>query len=179
VHCPPGLEVRPTSAKVRQAFFNILGTRIVRGSFLDVFAGSGLMGFEALSRGAARVVFVEEAANQGKAIHKTIDMLAADPDGMGEAQLILGDFRRVLERLKGTKFDLIFADPPYKLRYGSDILALVEKLGLLSEDGLVVIEHFRDEVLPENSAGGNLIKSDYRLYGQTALTFFRSRQSSE
>jgi 16S rRNA (guanine966-N2)-methyltransferase len=95
VHCPPGLDVRPTSSKVRQAFFNILGPRVAGASFLDLFAGSGLMGFEALSRGAAYVAFVEESRNQALAIEQTIKMFAEDARDTGEAELILGDFRRV------------------------------------------------------------------------------------
>jgi 16S rRNA (guanine966-N2)-methyltransferase len=173
VHCPPGLDVRPTSSKVRQAFFNILGTRVVGATFLDLFAGSGLMGFEALSRGAAYVAFVEESRLQGRAIEQSIQMFG---DEAGEAQLILGDFRLVLEHLKHeSKFDLIFADPPYKKQYGSTVLGLVERLSLLGEGGLMIIEHFRDDPLPDNSPDGNLVKSDYRLYGQTALTFFSSK----
>lgn len=133
VHCPPGLDVRPTSSKVRQAFFNILGARVVGASFLDIFAGSGLMGFEALSRGAAYVAFVEESRGQARAIEQTIKMFGEEA---GEAELILGDFRRVLPKLKRqSKFDLIFADPPYKMRYGSAVLGLVERLALLGEGG--------------------------------------------
>jgi 16S rRNA (guanine(966)-N(2))-methyltransferase RsmD len=159
---------------VRQAFFNILGTRVVDASFLDIFAGSGLMGFEALSRGAAYVAFVEESRGQGRAIAETIKMFGNEA---GEAQLILGDFRRVLPDLKHqSKFDLIFADPPYKMRYGTAVLGLVEKLSLLGEGGLVIIEHFRDDPLPGDSPDGNLVKSDYRSYGQTALTFFSSKE---
>jgi 16S rRNA (guanine(966)-N(2))-methyltransferase RsmD len=155
---------------VRQAFFNILGTRVAGASFLDVFAGSGLIGFEALSRGAAYVAFVEESRNQARAIEQTIKMFG---DEAGEAELILGDFRQVLPNLKHqSKFDLIFADPPYKMRYGGAVLGLVERLALLGEGGLTIIEHFRDDPLPGSSPDGNLVKSDYRLYGQTALTFF-------
>jgi 16S rRNA (guanine(966)-N(2))-methyltransferase RsmD len=161
---------------VRQAFFNILGPRVAGASFLDLFAGSGLMGFEALSRGAAYVAFVEESRNQALAIEQTIKMFAEDARDTGEAELILGDFRRVLPNLKQqSKFDLIFADPPYKMRYGTAVLSLVERLALLGEGGLTIIEHFRDDPLPDNSPDGNLFKSDYRLYGQTALTFFSSK----
>ncbi len=170
VHCPAGLDVRPTSSKVRQAFFNILGTKVRGAAFLDIFAGSGLMGFEALSRGAAYVAFIEESRDQGRAIDKTIAMFAQQA---GEAELILGDFRRVLPDLKRqSKFDLIFADPPYKRRYGATVLALVEEHALLGEGGLTIIEHFRDDPLPDQSPDGNLMKCDYRVYGQTALTFF-------
>ncbi|MBS2007221.1 MAG: 16S rRNA (guanine(966)-N(2))-methyltransferase RsmD [Cyanobacteria bacterium SZAS TMP-1] len=178
MHCPPGLDVRPTSSKVRQAFFNILGTRVVGASFLDIFAGSGLMGFEALSRGASYVAFVEENRNQGRAIEQTIKMFGTDGRAQnaqvdGEAELILGDFRRVLPGLEGKfKFDLIFADPPYKLHYGATVLGLVEKHDLLGEGGLVIIEHLRGDPLPEASPDGNLVRSDQRFYGQTGLTFF-------
>ncbi len=141
--------------------------------FLDLFAGSGLMGFEALSRGADYVAFIDESRDQGRAIAETIKMFG---DEAGEAELILGDFRRVLPDLKPqSKFDLIFADPPYKKRYGSAVLGLVERLPLLGEGGLVIIEHFRDDPLADSSPDGNLVKSDYRLYGQTALTFFSSK----
>jgi 16S rRNA (guanine(966)-N(2))-methyltransferase RsmD len=161
---------------VRQAFFNILGQRVSGASFLDIFAGSGLIGFEALSRGAAYVAFVEESRNQGRAIAETIAMFGAEA---GEAELILGDFRRVLPGLKHqSKFDLIFADPPYKSRFGPAVLGLVEKLALLGEGGLTIIEHFRDDPLPDSSPDGNLMKCDYRVYGQTALTFFSGKNEA-
>jgi len=170
VHCPAGLDVRPTSSKVRQAFFNILGIRVRQASFLDIFAGSGLMGFEALSRGASYAAFIEESRSQGKAIEQTIKMFGQTD---GEAELILGDFRRVLPGLEGNfKFDLIWADPPYKMHYGATVLALVEKHQLLGEGGLVIIEHLRGDPLPDASPDGNLVKSDQRFYGQTGLTFF-------
>jgi len=178
VHCPAGLDVRPTSSKVRQAFFNILGTRVRDAGFLDIFAGSGLMGFEALSRGASYVAFVEESRSQGRAIEQTIKMFGQNDS---EAELILGDFRRVLPALQGNgkyKFDLIFADPPYKMHYGGTVLALVEEHQLLGEGGLVIIEHLRGDPLPDGSPDGNLVKSDQRFYGQTGLTFFSNSKEA-
>lgn len=173
VRCPAGQDVRPTASKVRQAFFNILGTRVGRSRFLDIFAGTGLIGFEALSRGAAHVSFVEEGRNQGRAIEETIKLFGLIDSQESEAELILGDFRRVLPALQGgAPFDLIWADPPYKMRYGTLVLGLVERLQLLAPQGLIIIEHFRDDILPDSSPDGTLEKKDYRLYGQTALTFF-------
>lgn len=179
IHCPDGLAVRPTASKVRQAFFNILTGRIEQSSFLDLFAGSGLMGFEALSRGAELVTFVEENKKQAHAIRKSIESFESVISQSGaEAEVVICDVRRVWSQLKGSTYNIVFADPPYKKKYGAYVVAAVMENNLLAEDGLLVIEHFRDDKLGQEEDGDNRKSDlgkylvDYREYGQTALSFF-------
>ncbi len=168
VACPDGLDVRPTSSKVRQAFFNILGSRIDGALFLDLFAGSGLMGFEAISRGARGVTFVEENKAQATSIKKSSVIFKVP----AEADVVISDVRRVWPHISvtGAKYDIVFADPPYKKGYGKQILAGLVEYKLLAPDSLVIIEHNRDDLIEVDD--GSLMKVDYREYGKSALSFF-------
>jgi 16S rRNA (guanine966-N2)-methyltransferase len=160
---PSAGAVRPTSSKVRQALFNILGKRIENAKFLDICAGSGLVGLEALSRGASALTSVEE----DKAIAKR---LAAAAEKLGYNPKILPlDFKKALRLLKGEKFDLIFADPPYRGGFTPSILAAICEYELLADDGLIIVEHLNNTTI---DAKTNLIKTSTRAYGQTALSFF-------
>lgn len=161
---PEGREVRPTGAKVRQALFNILGPRIAGARFLDICAGSGLMGIEALSRGASWLVSIEEA----RPLAKTIEMSLKTLDFEGE--VIAGDFRQVLAVLERQSFDVIFADPPYKSPHINQIPLSVEKYDLLADGGILVVEHLRGHKFSEES---ELLEiQSTRNYGQTSLSFF-------
>jgi 16S rRNA (guanine966-N2)-methyltransferase len=163
VSAPDGLEVRPTGAKVRQAFFNILGDRLKGCRFLDLCAGSGLMGLEALSRGAESLTAVEEQRKMVRIIQENLKHLEY------QAEVICGDVRKVLPVLESEKFDIIFADPPYKAGVGQTVLELIERHRLLSADGLFVIEHLKNQPLSEC---GSLTLRNKRDYGQTSLSFF-------
>lgn len=165
VSAPDGLDVRPTGAKVRQAFFNILGAQLKGCSFLDLFAGSGLMGIEALSRGAGRLVAVEEQRKMVRIINA--NLVALD----FEAEVICNDVRRALPGLEGERFDVVFADPPYKATITDVVLELVGNHKLLSEHGIVVIEHLRSA--PTADKIGSIELFDRRHYGQTSLSFHR------
>lgn len=162
--CPEGKDIRPTASKVRQALFNILANRIHDARFLDLFAGTGLMGLEALSRGARSLISVEESRQMVKAIETSLKTIGF------EGEVIAGDVRQVLPILEPRAFDIIFADPPYKSPLGQTVLKLVDKHDLLAEDALFVIEHSREEKFPQEIT---LCLADCRIYGQTALSFFR------
>jgi 16S rRNA (guanine966-N2)-methyltransferase len=167
---PEGLAVRPTGAKIRQAFFNILGQRIEGARFLDVFAGTGMMGLEALSRGCNDVVFVEESRRMTDAIQSSLGELGY------EAKVMTGDFRRLLPGFGPREFDIIFADPPYKSPFGKLVVEVIERHELLAEGGVLVVEHLRGNQLPVEI---NLLqKVDQRNYGQTGLSFFRKTQEN-
>jgi len=170
VESPVSGEVRPTGAKVRQALFNILAFRLNEARVLDICAGTGLIGVEALSRGAGSLISVEENRTLAKAIEATLKKLKLD------GEVICGDFRRVLPILEPKTFDIIFADPPYKSPYIKDIPLSVEKYDLLSEGGLLVIEHLKGFKFPEDCAELSLTST--RNYGQTSLSFF-SREKND
>lgn len=168
VVAPKGLAVRPTGSKVRQALFNILGGRIHEARFLDVCAGTGLMGLEALSRGAGSLISVEENRQAVKAIEESIKLLGYD------AEVIAGDFRQVLPVLEPRSFDMVFADPPYSCPFINSIPLLVDKFDLLDDGGVLVIEHLRSLMLPDEI--GRLQRDQVRNYGQTSLSFFSAKK---
>jgi len=161
---PEGLAVRPTASKIRQAFFNILGRRLAGGHFLDVFAGSGLMGLEALSRGAADLVAIEESGKLVTAIESSLKMLGS------EAEIIRGDFRRVLPTLSRWTFDVAYADPPYKSPFAATVLRIIDDNCVIKKDGILAIEHAKGFKFPDDLKA--LRFTECRLYGQTGISFF-------
>lgn len=183
VTCPSGPQVRPTSAKVRQAFFNILGDRLRHSRFLDLFAGSGLMGFEALSRGASHVTFVDKDRSCASAIKQSARQFKLEADSY---EIISADFEKALSFFsrQGTSFDIIFVDPPYKLHLGGKIVQIVQTGRLLSNRGRLIVEHLPNELLdkievesyPQDS---KLVPIDQRRYGSTSLTIFANALTVE
>jgi 16S rRNA (guanine966-N2)-methyltransferase len=161
---PAGEKLRPTGSKVRQAFFNILSNKLYSASFLDLCAGTGIMGIEALSRGASSLISVEEDRKAAKSIEANLKHLGY------EAEVICGDVRKVLNILAGQTFDIIFADPPYKSEIQGTVLRMVEKHKLLADEGVLVIEHLKTLAPPENCE--SLVRSSLRNYGQTSLSFY-------
>lgn len=171
IKVPEGLGVRPTASKMRQALFNILGEQVVGCVFLDLCAGTGIMGIEALSRGASSLVLVEESARNARSIRGAL--AACD----FEAEVIVADVRDALNRLPAEHFDIIFADPPYKTRLPGVIVEIVDRKRLLNPDGVLAIEHVRDYKFPENLSTLVLTKS--RDYGQSAFSFFANAAKKE
>jgi 16S rRNA (guanine966-N2)-methyltransferase len=169
INGPDGLAVRPTASKVRQAFFNILSNKIEGAVFVDVCAGSGLMGFEALSRGAAGLILIEENKRLAQAIKENVKLLGFT----GVAEVIIGDARRVLPLLGAGEADIIFVDPPYKAKLATPILQTADTADLLKSDGVFAIEHANDDRLPEETH--KLVCYDRRKYGQTAVSFYRKK----
>lgn len=131
---PEGLNTRPTSDKTREAIFGSLQFEIPGARVLDLFAGSGAMGIEALSRGARDAVFVDKSK---KAVRCIKDNLAAA--GMN-AKVINSDFLTALYGMEG-KFDFIFVDPPYKSGYYQEAIDAILKMSLLGDEGKLILEH--------------------------------------
>lgn len=155
-----GMEVRPTSDRVKESLFQILNARLFGARVLDLFCGSGALGLEALSRGAKEAVF-NDASSASLAICKK--NIAA----LGERGTVYRlDFRACLAHLSG-QFDIIFADPPYALDVAEEVLALTAQRGLLAPGGVVVWESEREECAPE---GWTI--ADRRSYGRTKIFFF-------
>ena len=158
--------LRPTSERVRAALFSILGAEAVEGArVLDLFAGTGALGMEALSRGAARADFVEVHGGSCREIRRSLEEF-----GLGETGRVhRGAVPRALDGLEGG-YDLIFADPPYDLE---DWRGLMERIGdgkLMSDAGLVAVEHSSRR--PLERAYGRLVRSEHRTYGDTAISIF-------
>jgi 16S rRNA (guanine966-N2)-methyltransferase len=161
-----GDAVRPTSDRAREALFNILALKIPNARVLDLFAGSGALGLESLSRGAKEVVF-NDVSKDSIAIVKS--NLAALKIALGEeAKVCQYDYAACLEIVKAP-FDLIFIDPPYRFDYGEKALQKIAEKGLLSQNGIAVYE--RDHAYEGEIEG--LEKFDERKYGKAYLTFFK------
>jgi 16S rRNA (guanine966-N2)-methyltransferase len=159
---------RPTADRVRESLFNVLGQTLEGGEVLDLYAGTGALGLEALSRGAERAVLVDAAAEAAELCRKNATTLGFE----AEVTVLRLRADRAVERLQrdGKRFVLAFADPPYAARAGAWVVGAVAPL--LHEGGMLVVEHDRREVLPE--AGGALFRVDERRFGDTVLSFYRA-----
>ena len=166
IKAPPGLGTRPTAAKMRQALFNILGPEVQGARVADIFAGSGALGLEALSRGAAWCVFVEKSPAVARLLRDNLANLGLEERGrvlFAGLQAARGELGR-----EGP-FDLVLADPPYGKGLVAQLLDLVAGERLLAEQGQLIVEHSPQE-RPEAPAG--LRATDHRRYGQSELSFF-------
>ncbi|WP_456395254.1 16S rRNA (guanine(966)-N(2))-methyltransferase RsmD [Desulfurobacterium sp.] len=159
--------LRPTTDRVKESVFSILDEYLEGTRFLDLFAGTGNVGIEALSRGAKEVVFVESDRRFCDLIRKNLKSLGIPPI---RYRIICDDFVKALKKLgnSGVKFDFIYADPPYEKGYYTKIVNLVKNLDLLDENGLLMLEEpKKNPFLPED----NRWIVERRHYGTTTLTF--------
>lgn len=162
-------ELRPTSSKVREALFDILRNDIRDSVFLDLYAGTGAVGFEALSRGASRAVFVEADRHLSKEISDSIRKMGIE--GMTEVHTEeAGLFLKRAARI-GASFDIIFVDPPYASDEIGKALPLIGESGIIREGGHLIVEHPAKKILPQDLPSLTLIKQ-YK-YGDTRLTRYR------
>jgi 16S rRNA (guanine(966)-N(2))-methyltransferase RsmD len=167
---PRGDATRPTGARVRQTLFDILAPRVSGCRFLDAFAGNGGVGLEALSRGAARVVLVDQSRAAIEVIRENARLLAA---AGGDVQIYHQDARIALAALadSGVRFDVIYLDPPYASPLYEPLLE--EAARLLATTGVVVAEHFHKRALPETIGG--LVSTRSVRIGDHTLTFYEAR----
>lgn len=162
---PADYSVRPTTDKVKEALFSILTDKIWGSSVLDLFSGTGNLGIEALSRGAARCIFGDNSRESIRLIKSNIAHCKAQEG----ARVIPGDFKKVLLNLD-EKFDVILLDPPYGKGYLEPCFELIAQQGLLAEDGIIVAEHRKEEELPDDFYGFRKIKE--RKYGVIKLSIY-------
>lgn len=160
-----GDDIRPTADRVKESLFNIISPRIYGSEVLDLFCGSGSLGIECLSRGAASVSFNDCAASSVAVLNKNLAKLK----GGGNYTVTKLDFLNCL-RLQKTPFDIIFIDPPYRFDYGVSALETIAKRGLLKENGVAIYE--RDRSFDGKIEGLEIC--DERKYGKTYLTFFKN-----
>lgn len=163
--------IRPTTEKVREAIFSMIMQWIPDAEVLDLFAGSGAMGIEALSRGAARCTFVE--ANRGN--QKVLSSNITNCGARVEAVVLGKDFESALTEIAGKKekpvFDIVIMDPPYeKTDYYLTAMARLQEFGLIDENSVVVCEHLYDNKLSDTY--GNLVKFKEKKYGTIGVDLF-------
>lgn len=166
---------RPTSSLVREALFNILSP-LPGKTFLDVFAGTGSVGVEALSRGASLVVFVENDGRLSRSIKK--NLLQCTFTGRHEILTMEAKKALIALRKREAAFDVLYADPPYDRNMVQEILDYLSDGRLFAEDGLLVIQHSVREELRANHMA-NFILTDQRRYGDTILSFLKIRWKGE
>jgi len=166
---PRGVRLRPTSGLVREAVFNILSVRVEGAEVLDLYAGTGALGIEALSRGATKATFVEAEAGAVQAILSSLSRTGFASSGV----VVRGRLPAALGSVSGT-FDLIFADPPYNEPNPEQLLMLLEDR--LNDGGVVVYEHGSRYNPPERLAGLALLER--RVYGDSAIALY-ARQEGE
>lgn len=158
-----GLNTRPTTDRVKESLFNLIQFHIQDAHVIDFFSGSGALGIEAASRGATSVQLVEQERRCHKIIENNINRSKLD-----NIELVKSDVMSSMSRLK--KADLIIMDPPYNKDLILPVLNGIEEYGLLEEEGIIVVEHSKDDVL-EEKIGSFLLKKQ-KKYGITMISIF-------
>ncbi|HSB72750.1 MAG TPA: 16S rRNA (guanine(966)-N(2))-methyltransferase RsmD [Candidatus Methylomirabilis sp.] len=165
---PRGVRTRPTSEFLRQAIFNTIGGRIRGASVLDLFAGTGAVGLEALSRGAAAATFVERDRQAVASLRANLAALGLT----GRARILPSDVLQTLGELQaaGEVFDYVFLDPPYADDQAARCIETLARGTLLSDNGALVAQAFHKTPLPERT--GVLLQGWRRRYGESSLAFY-------
>jgi len=179
---PPARDkhIRPTTDRAREALFSIIGSEFVREAFvLDLFAGTGALGCEALSRGAGQVCFIDHSKSALELVRKNISLV---PGGQTRSTIIRYDLnngiapKNLLEE-PSFCFDLIFADPPYQTDLSEKTLIGLDNSDVLSQKVLVIIEEKKDVRLPVEL--NCLVRKDTRRYGDTSFVFYCRKPANQ
>jgi 16S rRNA (guanine966-N2)-methyltransferase len=170
---PPSLQTRPTSDRLRETLFNILAPRIEAGRFLDLCAGSGAVGIEALSRGAARVTFVDRSRKMYALIETNLKLLNVKKDEIEVVSREALDFLQRRIKQEDGPFDVIFFDPPYGMDYEDVLNCVGQNTEELLAEGVLIVEHHKKKGLPEEFGG----LKRYRIVkqGDSHLSFYARR----
>lgn len=170
---PPGTTVRPTADRVREALFSSLAARVPGARVLDAYAGSGALGVEALSRGAAWATFVERDARATRTVETNLERTGLT----ARATVVRATVARFCAEPRGGPFDLVLADPPYALAVGTvfERLAALHAAGGLAPGALVVVERDRRRLDPGAAAPPFLAPGGSRTYGDTVLLSYACR----
>jgi 16S rRNA (guanine966-N2)-methyltransferase len=167
---PRGHGLRPTSDRVKESIFNILGGEIEGKAVLDLFAGTGNLGIEALSRGAEKVVFVEKGREALRIIQRNLHQCGFE----GQYEIVPKEVNRAIGTLERSRetFDLIFMDPPYEIGLIQRTLTKLNLCRIYHGGSVLVIEHSRREPLPEKIKGWSL--THQRKMGDTLISFLQA-----
>jgi 16S rRNA (guanine(966)-N(2))-methyltransferase RsmD len=168
IKAPKNMRTRPTSDKVREALFDTLGAKVLDRKVLDLFAGSGAIAIEALSRGAKQAALVEQDPVAARLIRENLTRA-----GFSErAEVFMTDFRDAVRKLGriARQFDLVFIDPPYQSCLLDQITLVLEQHRIVAPHAILILEHFKKIDPPPAISGIPLFRT--RLYGQTALSYY-------
>ncbi|MGG2014360.1 16S rRNA (guanine(966)-N(2))-methyltransferase RsmD [Bacillus sp. S10(2024)] len=165
----PGNTTRPTTDKVKESIFNIIGPYFDGGLALDLFGGSGGLGIEALSRGIDKAIFVDRDGKAIKVIYQNLESCKLE----AQAEVYRNDAERAVKALmkREISFDLVLLDPPYKDQKIISLISIMDQHNLLKEDGIIMAEHGVDIDLPETI--GRLVKVRAENYGITAISIYK------
>jgi 16S rRNA (guanine966-N2)-methyltransferase len=165
----PGQNTRPTTDKVKESMFNIIGPYFEGGTALDLFAGTGSLGIEAISRGIEKAVFVDSDHKALSVIRENVDTLQLKP----QTEIFKNDAKRALDALaaRGTRFDVVFLDPPYKLTgLYEELITKMQSLELLNDRAVIIAEHTADLELPEQIE--KAVRWRLATYGEIGIDFY-------
>lgn len=162
---PKDDRVRPTTDMLKENVFNLLGGDIVDSSFLDLFAGSGAIGIEAISRGAKRVVFVDKDRESMEYVRRNLTLIGESADTM------TSNYLSAINKLNGNKFDIIYVDAPYDMHIIDDVLMAVKTHNILNENGQVIYESLAKTNQKSGLTDYELAKS--RKYGSVVIDIYR------
>ena len=164
-----GRETRPTLERIKEAIFSIIGDKIIKMKFLDLYSGTGNMAIEALSRGAERAIMIEQDKEALRIIIENINNLKLD----NQCRAYKNDVLRAIEILdrKNEKFDIIFMDPPYKENITEETIIKISESNILNKDGIIISEHSIYEKLGNKI--GKFVKYDERDYNKKIISFYR------
>jgi 16S rRNA (guanine966-N2)-methyltransferase len=172
---PPSAQTRPTSDRLRETLFNVLAPRIEGARFLDLCAGTGAVGIEALSRGAKRVTFVDQSRRMCGLIEANTSALGIDEKEFEIVNANASDYLRRHAKKEHRAFDLIYFDPPYAEDYEAVLSFIAEhRPQLLSDEGIAVVEHHKKSDLPDEF--GSLQRYRTLKQGDSVLSFYRIGQ---
>jgi 16S rRNA (guanine(966)-N(2))-methyltransferase RsmD len=170
---PPSMDVRPTSDRLRETLFNVIAPRIQESRFLDLCAGSGAVGIEALSRGASHATFVDRSRRSCTLIESNLELCRVPED---QQVIYCSEAYEFLRQTSSPAWDIIFFDPPYQ----QDYLKTLKFVGtnsskLLTDEGILIVEHHHKTTLPE--IAGNLHRTRVLKQGDSSLSFYQKTTS--
>lgn len=169
LNAPKNNDIRPTTDRIKESLFNIINSYILDSSVLDLFAGTGSLGLECLSRGAKECVFVDSNKESINVLNSNIKKV----NFIKESEVLNRDFNNALNFLKEKNrvFDLIFLDPPYYENMFIKAISNIDEFKLIHEDSMIVVEHDSKDEFPDKL--GRLFKYKEKKYGSTTLTLYK------
>jgi len=167
------LSTRPTLDRVKEPLFSIIQNHINEANVLDLFAGSGALGLESISRGANKCIFCDKSYEAIKILKQNVEKTGF----MDKSIIINKDYKKCLEQIKEEKFDIIFLDPPYRLNIAVDALKRILHLKLLSKDAIIILETDEEnrDLKELEEINMQIEVKDVRKYGRVKLVFLRER----